>query len=57
MLYNIIKVLNISKETNSDIFEIKNLIYKYYTRKYAKTKLTALEKVKINVNVTPLNYL
>ena len=54
---NIIKVLNISKETNSDIFEIKNLIYKYYTRKYAKTKLTALEKVKINVNVTPLNYL
>ena len=46
-----------SKEFNCDIFEVKNLLYKYHTRKYKEHELTILDNLKVKANVTCLNYL
>ena len=54
---NITSVAKISKKTKCDIFEIKNLLYKYHTRKYKKHHLTILDDFDVKVNVTCLNYL
>ncbi len=53
----ITRIANISKTTSCDIFEIKNLLYKYHMQKYKKHQLTILEDFDIKVNVTCLNYL
>lgn len=54
---NIVNVIDKSKKSGSDIFEIKNLLYKYHTSKYKKLNLTALEDLQYKINVTCLNYL
>lgn len=54
---NIVNVIDKSKKSSSDIFEIKNLLYKYHTSKYKKLNLTALEDLQYKINVTCLNYL
>ncbi len=46
-----------SKETKCDIFEVKNLLYKYHTKKYKEHELTILDDLKVKTNVTVLNYL
>lgn len=54
---NLVNVIDKSKKSSSDIFEIKNLLYKYHTSKYKKLYLTALEDLQYKINVTCLNYL
>ena len=54
---NLVNVIDKSKKSGSDIFEIKNLLYKYHTSKYKKLNLTALEDLQYKINVTCLNYL
>ncbi|MBR2377120.1 MAG: hypothetical protein IKA85_05000 [Clostridia bacterium] len=54
---NIVNVIDKSKKSGSDIFEIKNQLYKYHTSKYKKLNLTALEDLQYKINVTCLNYL
>ena len=54
---NLISIINKSKNSGSDIFEVKNLLYKYHTKKYEKHKLTVLEDLEYKINVTCLNYL
>ena len=54
---NLVNVIDKSKQSSSDIFEIKNLLYKYHTSKYKKLNLTALEDLQYKINVTCLNYL
>ncbi len=46
-----------SKETKCDIFEVKNLLYKYHTKKYKEHELTILDDLVVKTNVTCLNYL
>ncbi len=50
-------ILSKSKESNCDIFECKNLLYKYHTKKYEDLKYSILEDLTIDANVTCLNYL
>ncbi len=50
-------ILKKSKESNCDIFECKNLLYKYHTKKYDDLKYSILENLTLNANVTCLNYL
>ena len=54
---NLVSVINKSKESNSDILEIKNLLYKYHTARYKALNLTALEDLQYKITVTCLNYL
>lgn len=54
---NLIKVINKSKESECDIFQVKNLLYKYHTSKYKKYQLTVLEDLQYKINVVCLNYL
>ncbi len=50
-------ILRKSKESNCDIFESKNLLYKYHTKNFEQMKYTILENLTIDANVTCLNYL
>ncbi len=54
---NVEKVIKKSKQYNSDIFETKNLLYKYHTKDYDKYKLSVLENLEYKINVSCLNYL
>ena len=51
------EVAKISKQTRCDIFQVKNLLYKYHTSKYKKHQLSILDDFTIKVNVDCLNYL
>ncbi len=50
-------VLNKSKELGCDVFECKNLLYKYHFNKFEENKLTVLERLQLKVNVSCVNYL
>lgn len=54
---NILKVIGVSKNSKCDIFEVKNLLYKYYPRKYDDNNLGILDKVEVVINVEVFNYI
>jgi Ger(x)C family germination protein len=50
-------ILEKSKKYECDIFEVKNLLYKYYPKKYNENYLKILDNLQLKINVTCLNYL
>lgn len=54
---NILKVIETSKKSKCDIFEIKNLLYKYYPRKYDDNNVGLLDKIEPVINIEVYNYI
>lgn len=54
---NLNKVFEKSKNLDVDVFEVKNLLYRYFHKNYERDKYTILKKVKANFKVKCVNFI
>ena len=54
---NLLNVFDKTKNASVDIFEVKNLLYRFQNKYYARDNFSILDKIQANFNIKCVNFI